>query len=86
MELPLLGLNLLVPIVEVHNGKLALFDQSMDWSLDMGLEWSQDDVLTWYNDIDVTVEDLGTVHTRSHIDGDGELLKIDVGLKHDIGP
>ena len=83
---PDLPLNILIPTVEVRNGKLSLFDQSMDWSLDMGLEWSQDNVLTWQlHDIDITVEDIGTVHTRSHIDGNGELLTVDIGLDHEVG-
>ena len=86
VEWPDLGLNILIPTVEVRNGKLSLFDQWMDWSLDMGVGWSQDNVLTWQlHDVDVTVEDIGTVHTRSHIDGDGELLTIDIGLEHQVG-
>ena len=78
---PNLGIGVLIPTIEVSNGKLELFEQTIDWSLDMGLDWSQDNVLTWQlHDIDVTVEDIGLVHTRSHIDGDGDLLNVDIGL------
>ena len=70
----------------MHNGKLELFEQTIDWSLDMGLDWSRDNILTWQlHDIDIGVEEIGTVHSRSQIDGDGDLLKVDIGLTHAAG-
>ena len=76
----------MIPIIEVRNGKLELFEQTIDWSLDMGLDWSRDNILTWQlHDIDIGVEDIGTVHSRSQIDGDGDLLNVDIGLTHAAG-
>ena len=75
-EWPDLGIDVLIPTIEVFNGKLELFEQTIDWSLDMGLDWSRDNILTWQlHDIDIGVEEIGTVHSRSQIDGNGDLIE-----------
>ena len=83
---PEVGLDVVIPTIEVQNGTLNLFEQSIDWSIDMGAIWSRDNTLNWQlYDIGATVAEMGTVRSSSHIDGDGDLLNVSIELAHSAG-
>lgn len=83
---PELGLEIAVPTIEIQRGKINAFDQMVDWRLDMGVFWHHNNQMQWkLHHIDVDVPDVGSIATTSQIQGDGDVLDIQLGVHHDVG-
>ncbi len=86
VQWPTLGFDVSVPIIEIQNGQVELFEQGVALNLDMGAFWKQEDQLDWMlHDIQIVAEELGTFETNSRIVGDGNRLDIAIGLGHKAG-
>ena len=81
---PSLPLDIKIPIIEVNNAQISVFNESFEAGLDVGMDWIKDQLDIDVHRVSIYNSEMGRLDTVCRINGDEDRIDILLELTHPL--